>query len=550
MSTILPRPYQTACVNAIWQYFASGNTGNPLVALPTGTGKSLIPPLFMKQALQQYPFQRMMLLTHVKELIEQNHKSLLQLWPSAPVGIFSAGLSLKEAYAPLVFGGIASVKNSICELGHRDLLFIDEAHLLSPNENSMYQTVIAELKIVNPNLKVIGLSATPFRMGQGMLTDGGIFTDIVYDLTGVGPFNQLIDDCYLSPLIPKKTNSVIDVSDVRQLASDFNQGDLAKAVTHQGITQRAIVETMDLARDRKSWVVFGAGIENCEQLTDRFNAVGVATTVVHSKLTDEQRADRLAAFKAGRFRAIVSNNILTTGFDHPQIDCIVDLRPTTSVVLHVQKYGRGTRPYFHPSFSFDQLRDLDNRKRAIQMGGKLNCIVLDFAGNTNRLGPINDPRIPRKKGKGTGEVPVKLCPHCGAYNHTVARYCCDCGKEFIFRVKIKPTASTEDIIAVPDSKIELLKVNSVSRKIHNKIGSKPSLQVQYLCGMKLYSSYLCFEHTGLAKHRAHEWFRQHSSGEIPKTTREAYNRFSECRVAKQIKVDSTGKYPQIMEWLF
>ena len=504
----------------------------------------------MKQALQQYPFQRMMLLTHVKELIEQNHKSLLQLWPSAPIGIFSAGLGLKEAYAPLVFGGIASVKNSIGDLGHRDLLFIDECHLLSPNENSMYQQVIKELKIVNPNLKVIGLSATPFRMGQGMLTDGGIFTDIVYDLTGIGPFNQLIDDCYLCPLIPKKTESVIDVSDVRQLASDFNQGDLAKAVTHQGITQRAIVETMDLARDRKSWVVFGAGIENCEQLTDKFNAAGVATTVVHSKLTDEQRADRLAAFKAGRFRAIVSNNILTTGFDHPQIDCIIDLRPTTSVVLHVQKYGRGTRPYFHPSFSFDQLRDLDNRKRAIQMGGKLNCIVLDFAGNTNRLGPINDPRIPRKKGKGTGEVPVKLCPHCGAYNHTVARYCCDCGKEFIFRVKIKPTASTEDIIAVPDSKIELLKVNSVSRKIHNKIGSKPSLQVQYLCGMKLYSSYLCFEHTGLAKHRAHEWWRQHSADEIPKTTHEAYDKFSKCRVAKQIKVDSTGKYPQIMEYLF
>lgn len=561
------RPYQTECVDTLWNYFVNGGRGNPIAALPTGTGKSVLPPMFMQRALNQFPGQRMLMLTHVKELVEQNHKALLRLWPTAPVGIFSAGLDKKEAYAPIVFGSIQSVKNSISQIGHRDMLWIDEAHLLSPNDSSMYQQVIHELRQINPYMPVVGLSATPFRMGQGRLTDvtndsegnvrQPIFSDLVFDITGVSAFNRLIDECYLSPLIPKQTHHIIDVSDVRELAGEFVQSELADCIKRQNITRKALDEAWQIAHDRKSWIVFGAGIENCETITTIMNEMGIGACCVHSKMKDEDRDGYITAFKAGRYRAIVSNNILTTGFDHPQVDCIIDLRPTTSVVLHVQKYGRGTRPYFHPTYSFDMLRHLEHRRAAMALGGKRNCIVLDFAGNTARLGPINDPRIPKKKGKGTGEAPVKLCPECGGYNHTTARFCADCDYEFIFKTKIKSEASMAEIIKrheEPEPEIEILDVSSMNAYLHRKEGKTDKVRIQYFSGIQSFNVWLGFEpnEKGFVKHKAHEWFRQHSpSEEMPQSTVEALERIpKECRKTTQLKVDISKKYPEILEFLF
>jgi len=449
---IIPRAYQNNCVDEGFSYYENGGVGNQVWALPTGTGKSLIPPLFMKSALTRWPDQRFIVLTHVKELIQQNYNALLAVWPTAPASIFSAGLGTKEGFAPIVIGGVGSVVNATSQIGRRDILFIDEAHLLSPKDDSMYQRVIAELKVYNQRLKVIGLTATAFRMGQGRLTDPvfkdgkespALFTDTTFDLTGIDAFNKLIDDCYLSPLVPRSTENVIDVSDVRQLANDFNQSELIKTIDLQNITNRALIEAYELCRDRKSWIVFGAGIKNCLQIRDILNGMGVATTAVHSNtkefgMSTDERNKAIIAFKAGRFRAIVSNNILTTGFDHSAVDAIVDLRPTTSIPLHIQKYGRGTRPYFAPWYTFEQLQHVRYRKEAIEAGGKHNCLVLDFAGNTPRLGPINDPRIPnRKKSDGSGDAPIKLCPDCCAYHHTTVRVCCECNHEFIFKTKLK-----------------------------------------------------------------------------------------------------------------
>ena len=562
---IIPRAYQNNCVNAGFSYYENGGVGNQVWALPTGTGKSVIPPLFMQRALNNWPDQRFIVLTHVKELIQQNYKALLSVWPTAPASIFSAGLGKKEGFAPIVIGGIASVVNATDQIGRRDILFIDECHLLSPKDDSMYQQTIAKLKVFNPYLKIIGLTATAFRMGQGRLTDPvfkdgkespSLFTDMTFDLTGIDAFNKLIDDCYLSPLVPKSTENIIDVSDVRQLANDFNQSELIQTIDSQNITGRALAEAYELCRDRKSWIVFGAGIKNCLQIRDILNGMGVATTAVHSNtkefaMSSEERNNAISAFKAGRFRAIVSNNILTTGFDHSAVDAIIDLRPTTSIPLHIQKYGRGTRPYFAPWYTFEQLQHLEHRKAAIQAGGKLNCLVLDFAGNTPRLGPINDPRIPsRKKGDGTGDAPIKLCPECGAYHHTTVRLCTECNHEFVFKTKLKASASTADIIVRNELNIKHLPVTQWFPHIHKKKGKPDSLKIVYCSNLQSVNVWLSFESTGLAKHKAHEWWRQHQGDDLPKTTKEAYNRFNECRRTNSIKVDFGGKWPQILEFLF
>ena len=319
----IPRPYQSEAVQSVFKYFDS-HSGNPLIGLPTGTGKSVLPPMFMSQAFNQFPNSRFLLCTHVKELISQNERAMKKIWPTAPLGVCSSGLGRWEPYSPIVYAGVASVYKKYKELGHVDIMFIDEAHLLAPNDNTMYQKLISGLKETNPYLKIIGLSATLFRMGQGMLTEGddALFTDVAYDKTSMEAFVSFIDDYYLSDLITPMTNNIIDVTDVRQLANDFNQKDLAKAVDKESVIRASLTEACDVAKDRKSWMVFGAGIDNCEHINTMLNSMGVPACVVHSKMDEQERDNRLEMFQQGNYKAVISYGILTTGFDHLQVDCI------------------------------------------------------------------------------------------------------------------------------------------------------------------------------------------------------------------------------------
>jgi len=194
---------------------------------------------------------------------------------------------------------------------------------------------------------------------------------------------------------------------------------------------------------------------------------------------------------------------------------------------------------------------LVNRQQAMIEGGKRNCIVLDFAGNTMRLGPINDPQIPKKKGKGTGEVPIKLCPQCGAYNHTSVRFCADCGAEFIFRTKIKAEAGTAEIIKKNEDCINMLPITNMLFNVHQKAGKTAKLKVSYFVSFQMYSVWLSFDDTGFGKHKANEWWRQHCNDGCPSTTAEAFARASiESRRPSHIVVDNSDKFPEIIEYLF
>ena len=330
---IIPRYYQTEAKQAIFNYFVHSN-GNPVVALPTGTGKSIIIADFIEEVYKHYPTQRIMMLTHVKELIEQNFDKLVDMWPTAPAGIYSAGLGRREAYSKITFAGIASVGRCAEKFGHQDLIIIDECHLVSPNSNTMYRKFIAALKKINPNLKVIGLSATAYRLGLGAITDGGLFTDICYDLTTLDAFNRLVAEGYISPLIPKRTKTELDISEVHIRGGELIQSELQAAVDRTEITKAALEEVLVQGTNRKSWLIFATGIEHAAHIAIMLNESGIPTVAIHSKMEGD-REQALKDFKSGKYRCAVNNNVLTTGFDHPAIDLIGMLRPTTSPGLWV-----------------------------------------------------------------------------------------------------------------------------------------------------------------------------------------------------------------------
>lgn len=547
MSSILtPRYYQDEAEFSIFDYFQSGKSGNPVVAMPTGTGKSVVIANFIRKIFSLWPNQRVMMLTHVKELIEQNAKKLIQVWPTAPIGVYSAGLNSRDYMMPIIFGGVQSVAPAIKKakdfdarpahlrhFGWRDLLIIDECHLLSEKEDSYYQFIISELKAINPNLKVVGFSATPYRMKTGMITENGIFTDICYDITGIEAFNRLIAEGFIAPLYAKRTKSEIDISNVGMTGGEFNQKQLETECDKDEIVFNIVKEIVEIASDRNAWLIFATGIKNTEHVAGVIQSYGIDVLPVHSKLPDKVNTDRLNAFRAGEIRGIVNGQKLTTGFDHPPIDFIGDLNPTLSPGKHVQKYGRGTRP--SPET------------------GKVNCLVGDFGGNIKRLGPINDPRIPGRAGKGKGEAPVKICEVCGIYNHASARVCICCGNIFEIKNKLFETAGTAEPLRSDAPVVEYFDVKQVIYHLHEKrdketgvLRSPPMIKVSYFCGLQMFNEFLMLEHSGLAAKKSRDWWRLRHKEEPPPTTQWALQRVSELKTPKRIKVWVNKKYPEIL----
>lgn len=529
-----PRGYQLDAVSAIYNYFMMA-TGNPIVAMPTATGKSVVIGEFVRSVFQFYPHQRVMMLTHVKELIEQNFDKLKRVWPNAPAGIYSAGLKKKEAHYPITFGGIASVAKIPEYFGHIDLVMIDECHLVSDKAKTQYRIFLAALIKVNPHLKVIGFTATKYRLGLGMLTEGDLFTDVCYDLTELEQFNWLLDEGYLSPLIPKRTGLMYDVSEVGMSGGEYVQTQLQKAVDTPELTYRALAETVANGQDRKKWLLFASGIEHAENIAAMLDGhFNIPTTVVHSKMSTEQRDAAINGHKQGKYRAIVNNGVLTTGYDDPEIDLIGAYRPTTSPGLWVQMLGRGGRPLYAPGFD---LETKQGRLAAMAAGGKQNCLVLDFAGNTRRLGPINDPVIPKARGKGGGgTAPVKVCEKCDTYNHAAVRFCVHCHAEFPKVLNIAGTAYTDEIIKTSIPQVEMFKVDRVIYSEHRKTDRPASMQVTYYSGLRMFREWVCFEHSGYALHKAHDWWKARAWNPPPLTVREALQQVNQLKTPTHIRV--------------
>jgi DNA repair protein RadD len=521
------RYYQNDCIKAIYEYF-SHSKGNPLCVLPTGTGKSVIIAQFIASAFKSFPHSRIMMLSHVKELIEQNYEKLRIVWPQAPCGMYSAGLNSRDVSTSIVFGGVQSVakcierslrEGDLRHFGRRDLLIVDEAHLISPDEDTTYRYVIDKLKAINPRLKVIGFTATPYRMKQGLLTEGdNVFTDICYDIGTREAFVRLVDEGYLCNLIPRRTKEQIDVSDVKITAGEYNLKSLQERVNINSVTDRAVKEIISLGQDRKAWLIFASGIENAECINKALNYYGIKSAVVHSKQKDEINAQILKAFKAGKIRCVVNNDKLTTGFDHPAIDLIGMLRATKSPGLWCQMLGRGLRV----------------------SEGKKNCLVLDFVGNTLALGPVNDIRIPGPKGAASSDAPVKICPKCETYNHASVRNCENCDYEF--------PAYTKIVREAPEKLIDYHEVERVFYTKHLKDGSAPSLKVTYVCkDSSSFAEYVSVEHLDKKVRKiAEKWWSARCKLPMPSTVDGIIPLLGSLRKPYRIRVQKDLKYPKVL----
>jgi DNA repair protein RadD len=752
------REYQQRAIDDLYKWFNEKNKGNPCLVLPTGSGKSHIVAALCKDALHSWPETRVLMLTHVKELISQNAEKMMQHWPGAPLGIYSSSLRMKQLGEPITFAGIQSVRNKAEQIGHIDLVIIDECfvkgtqistpngyididkvrcgdivynqcgvgvveatsckttndlyklelsngktiqctenhkfftnrgwveakalengedlfsiesmrslwkqvqtldkdcrwedkisstrtsleqakfllnkvckeitsdciditsktkdkqeakgietqaykswreraiaifatisitsrigrwldcgvsnkdtcraskwnisellqsryreskaydsnrigwwksrnysfsrkrfkenrisnkirlvsvscekresptlvfniqvsghpsyfandvavhncHLVSHKNEGGYRLLLSELLAINPLLRVIGLTATPYRLGHGLITDEpALFDELINPVS----IEQLIEQGFLSPLRSKITSIKLDTSQVHKRGGEFIESELHAAVDNDQTNQEVVQEVIKLAQDRKAWLFFCSGVEHAFHIRDILIDNGVIAECITGETKQKERAQIIEDFKTGKIQALTNANVLTTGFDYPDIDLIAMLRPTMSASLYVQMAGRGMRPKSHTD----------------------HCLVLDFAGVVEAHGPITNITPPNKKGEGTGEAPVKICDECGEIVYISVTVCPACGEPFPLPEKPKLSLRDDDIMGIEGTEIEV--TSWIWRKHISKASGKEMLAVTYYGALSdpPVTEYLCVTHDGYAGSKARQLLQE------------------------------------------
>ena len=520
------RPYQQEAVEAIYRHLREYDD-NPCVVIPTGGGKTPVMATVCKDAVGRWR-GRVLILAHVKELLEQSVARLREVAPELwhRVGIYSAGLGSRDTEHPIIVAGIQSVYRRACELDAFDLVVIDEAHMIPPDGDGMYRTFLAEARRVNPNLRVIGLTATPFRMTTGSICGpGNILSSICYEI-GV---RELIVQGYLCPLVSKAGREKADTSGLHVRGGEFIAGEVEDLMDEAGLVESACREIVDYTRDRKSCLIFTSGVRHGKHVAETLRRMGAHAETVFGDTSSHERNRVLKEFRAGRLKYLVNVNVLTTGFDAPNIDCVALLRPTMSPGLYYQMVGRGFR----------------------LCEGKADCLVLDFGGNVLRHGPVDAIRIREPGSNGNGQPPAKECPQCRSVIAIGYSVCPDCGYEFPEpedkrRAKHAATASSEGILS-DEVAIETYPVQDVVYAVHHKRNAPPdaprSMRVDYRIGFNRWQSeWVCLEHTGYARHKAELWWRRRSNVPVPDTAEDAvyYARSGALAETKSITVRSVA----------
>lgn len=551
MTKIL-RPYQEAALTSLFKFLYT-KQGQPLVVAPVGAGKSLMIAEFIRRVHIDFPRTRIVMLTHVKELLEQNAEELREQYPNVDMGFYCAGLGQKRLHNDVTFASIQSVHSKITAFNRcPEIIIIDEAHLISHNDQTQYRKFIDSVLAINPNCKVIGFTGTPFRSDTGRLEEGegALFTDIAYEI----PMNFMIEQGYWTKPVTPKTKYVMDVSGVRSRNGDYIIGQLEKKIDVDEVTESCIKELIFHAEDRKKVLVFTAGVLHCQHVMECLRAHGETAEMITGETDKEERRRIISDYRAGKFKYLVNVAVLTTGFNVPDIDCLCFMRPTRSPVLYIQCVGRGVRVVYADGYDLNQTQ---GRLDSIAASDKKDCVIVDFGGVVDMLGPIDTVDIRKNGGHSKkeetdekGEAILKICPSCGVECAASQRYCFNCSYSFI-SASISSNAS-DAIVTTLDEPEEWLPVMTMYCSKHLKRSdpdATPTMCVTYGTMRGTIKEWVCFEHEGYARGKAEIWFKKrYPHGDCPDTIEDALT--YKWLVPSEILAKRDGKFWRILNVKF
>ena len=539
------RPYQSDAVESVYRHLREKDT-NPCVVIPTAGGKSLCIAQVAKDAVTKWN-GRVMILAHVKELVEQNAGKLKSICPDLPVGVYSAGLDSRDTQQPVVVAGIQSVYNKIEAFRPFDLVMIDEVHMVPPDGEGRYRTFLEAAKRVNPRVRLIGWTATPYRTQGGLICKPeNLLNEVCYEI-GV---KELINRGYISNITARAGKVKANTEGLHIRAGEFVAEDVEKLMGDDGLVNSACREIVELTKDRQSCLVFCTSIAHCKKVAAQIAKFsGEECAVVTGDTPDIEREETIRRLRGETVKADLfaekpplkyccNVSVLTTGTDIPRLDTIALLRPTNSPGLLVQMVGRGFR--LSPET------------------GKTECLVLDYGRNIERHGPIDMIRV-KEPGQGGGGPLAKECPECRTIVNIPVMLCPTCGYQWPRREperKDHEASAAKAAILSGEVTTEKFPVRHTIYQVWEKRGAPPgspkTVRVTYdIDYLTHYSEWLCPEHTGYARRKFEKWWREHAHPDcpMPRTAEEVCeHEFSGMlREVREITVRfvSGQKYPEV-----
>lgn len=410
------RPYQSRVVTDTWHWFKRNKKGNPLIKAPTGAGKTHILAQLIIDALSFRSAKkiRIIVLTQETNLVKQNSEKFQKIAPQIDSGVFSAKLGLREKENQIIFASIQSV-HSREDLGSFDLIIIDECHQIPEKGDSMYRRFIKSQKSFNNRLRIIGLTATDYRLSSGRLTQGKnpLFSEIAAEIT----LQELLDLEFLVPIRYIKTAFTVSMANVKLKGNEYNLDEAAKEMMLDNRTIDALNDSIARSRRLKlsKWKIYCSNVEHCWSAYKHLNSLNISCAVIEGKTKQSDRDKILLDYKNGVYTALISCQTLLIGFDEPGIDHIINLKPTTSKGRWVQLCGRGMRP---------NNRGMENSKK--------ECYLSDYTPNTESLGRADMLDYSCDVIESAAHIisHVIRCPECGCALNRYDQACDSCNFEF------------------------------------------------------------------------------------------------------------------------
>src|SRR5688572_19372938 len=251
------RPYQQEAVAAVYRYLRE-HDDNPVVVIPTAGGKTPVLATICRDAVQQWD-GRVLVVSHVKELLEQAVDKLMLVCPELPVGVYSAGLNRRDTAQRVIVAGIQSIFTRANELASFDLVIVDEAHLIPTDGEGMYRRFLAEAKTVNPHLRVIGLTATPYRLDAGSICAPDHFLNAICYEIGV---KELMVRGYICPLITKAGSAKADTTSLRVRGGEFVADEVEQLMDQDTLVDAACKEIASYTANRNACLIFASGVKH------------------------------------------------------------------------------------------------------------------------------------------------------------------------------------------------------------------------------------------------------------------------------------------------
>lgn len=540
------RPYQQDCLDATLNDLRTNP--NVLIQAATGAGKTIFFSALIRHCMEQYQM-RIGVVAHREQLVRQAADKLLKVWPEgAPhVGLACASVSSNiELERPVVIGSPQTLANRIGDMPPLHMLIVDECHRLPPeNVQSQYGDLIHSLRNYYPEMRLVGVTATPFRLQHGYIygtqcrrSERNWFGKLTYNIS----IATLQEQGFLVPYRALQAHAP-DLSKVKKTAGEYSLSDLGKEMSGALHVGSAVKAVQEYAADRQHIVVFAVTIEHARALRDAFRAAGYTAACVHSKQPQAKRLAILDDFDHGRLHVVCNVGILTEGWDCTSVDCMVMCRPTLSPALYVQMVGRGLRLH----------------------EGKKDCLLLDLSGNWIQHGDPNEPLVDWREGRKSQkpvlpneeQAPGMECPTCHTLVKAAAITCPWCGAELkvLQNERLQMTecvAPPPPVFGVQEARVLDWNIAPFTSRAGNYM-----LKLSLSCAIEgkafpvNVNHFMDIEGQGSARGQFKalvdmRFFIGHDN--VPQTVDEAMDRVEELHIPDTVWIEKNGQYYNIKKW--